>query len=135
MEAFAVTSKRKVPSQSTNYSSPEPVMKWQKTNEFPSDEHLMKSSFSEEIPQNLEKTQMTLIKKERKYCLLQKSQKSSLIWFLILVVLGFVEWPPRSPDLNPMESIWTLLQNELYRGQKVSIVYNKFMTEKPISKK
>jgi hypothetical protein len=29
-----------------------------------------------------------------------------------------MEWPPMSPDLNPIENIWSLLQTEVYRGKK-----------------
>jgi len=29
-----------------------------------------------------------------------------------------MEWPPMSPDLNPIENIWSLLQKEVYKSKK-----------------
>lgn len=30
-----------------------------------------------------------------------------------------MEWPPMSPDLNPIENIWSMLQKEVYKEKKV----------------
>ena len=30
-----------------------------------------------------------------------------------------MEWPPMSPDLNPIEYVWSLLQKEVYKEKKV----------------
>ena len=30
-----------------------------------------------------------------------------------------MEWPPMSPDLNPIKNVWSLLSKEVYREKKV----------------
>jgi transposase len=29
--------------------------------------------------------------------------------------IEFLEWPPQSPDLNPIENIWAYLKDKLYK--------------------
>ena len=33
--------------------------------------------------------------------------------------IATMEWPPMSPDLNPIKNIWSLLQKEVYKEKKV----------------
>jgi transposase len=39
-----------------------------------------------------------------------KNSRSTRSWILI-------EWPPNSPDLNPIESIWRRIKQKIYNGR------------------
>ena len=35
--------------------------------------------------------------------------------------INTMEWPPMSPDLNPIENIWSMMKDEVYKKKKVKI--------------
>ncbi len=42
-----------------------------------------------------------------------------------------MEWPPMLPDLNLIENIWSLLQNEVYRGKpKNAAIFSQILTQR-----
>jgi hypothetical protein len=45
--------------------------------------------------------------------------KKVVVWLESNVheLIGNPEWPPRSPDLNPMENVWSLLAKEVRKSQ------------------
>lgn len=45
------------------------------------------------------------------------ASKSSKAWFQEKKV-PLLSWPPKSPDLSPIENAWSLLVMDLYRGGK-----------------
>uniref|UniRef100_A0A3B4UGX7 Uncharacterized protein n=1 Tax=Seriola dumerili TaxID=41447 RepID=A0A3B4UGX7_SERDU len=44
-----------------------------------------------------------------------------MLCLLICWNIGVMDWPPQSPDLNPIEQIWSELENKLDR----SIIHSK----------